>query len=165
MNYSLSKHCKSPQHRSCVCFKFQDKVKLWERKKPREEKNPRKRKNEKMISTGSRLQSPRPQSSGSCSRWVELLGGGEGGGTERVRKVLGVLHQLIGISDVLQAEPEDSPHPVHKASITVLKVPGQTKTLGQRLLLFCSLSLCSSSLSHYILGRGCTSPGQLITHF
>lgn len=42
---------------------------------------------------------------------------------ERVRELLGVLHQLIGIPDVCQAKPENSPHSVNKAAITVFEVP------------------------------------------
>lgn len=46
---------------------------------------------------------------------------------ERIWEVLGVFHQLIGISDVRQAEPEDGPHPINKAAIAVFKVPEETK--------------------------------------
>lgn len=47
---------------------------------------------------------------------------------EGVGEVLGVLHQLVGISDVCQAEPEDGPHPINEAAITMFKVPGQRET-------------------------------------
>lgn len=63
--------------------------------------------------------------SGPCGRWWGgLLRGSERGGVERVGKILGILHQLVGISDVCQAQPEDCPHTVNKAAITLLKVPG-----------------------------------------
>lgn len=34
-----------------------------------------------------------------------------------------MLHQHVGISDVSQAKPEDDPSSVHKAAITVFKIP------------------------------------------
>lgn len=55
---------------------------------------------------------------------------------ERIWEVLGVLHQLIGISDVRQAEPEDGPHPINKAAITVFKVPEETKRETTTQILF-----------------------------
>lgn len=45
---------------------------------------------------------------------------------EGFREVLGMLHQLVGISDVCQAKPEDRPNPVNEAAITMFKVPGWT---------------------------------------
>lgn len=65
--------------------------------------------------------------SGSCGRWGGLLGGGERGGMEGVGEILGIFHQLVRIPDVCQAEPEDRPHAVHEAAVTVLEVPGQTE--------------------------------------
>lgn len=49
---------------------------------------------------------------------------------EGFREVLGVLHQLVGISDVCQAKPEDRPNPINEAAITMFKVPGQTDRAG-----------------------------------
>ena len=49
---------------------------------------------------------------------------------ERVREVLDVLHQLVGVPDVRQAEPEHGPQPVHKAAVTMFEVPGGTETGG-----------------------------------
>lgn len=69
-------------------------------------------------------------SSGSCS-CGGVLGGAERGVLERIREVLGVLHQLVGISDVCQAEPEDGPHPIDKAAITMFKVPGRQRGRSQ----------------------------------
>lgn len=46
---------------------------------------------------------------------------------ERNREVLGILHQLVGISDVCQAEPEDGPHPINEAAIRMFKVPERAK--------------------------------------
>lgn len=56
--------------------------------------------------------------SGSCSSCGGLLGR-----VERIREVLGKLHQLIGISDVCQAKPEDGPPAVDEAAVTLFKVP------------------------------------------
>lgn len=44
-----------------------------------------------------------------------------------------MLYQSVGIPDVCQAEPEHGPHSIHKAAITVLKVPAQRQT-GARYL-------------------------------
>lgn len=49
---------------------------------------------------------------------------------EGVRKVLGELHQLVGISDIHQPEPEDGPRPVVKAAFTVFEVPGRDPVAG-----------------------------------
>lgn len=67
---------------------------------------------------------------GSCGRCRGLLRGCERGGMEGFREVLGVLHQLVGISDVCQAKPEDRPNPINEAAITMFKVPGQTDRAG-----------------------------------
>lgn len=65
--------------------------------------------------------------SGFCSSCEGLLRGSESGGVERVWEIPGILHKLIGVSDVCQAKPEDGPHPIKKAAITVLKIPVQTR--------------------------------------
>lgn len=65
--------------------------------------------------------------SGFCSSCERLLGGRESRGVERVWEIPGILHKLIGISDVCQAKPEDGPHSIDKATITVLKIPVRTR--------------------------------------
>lgn len=46
---------------------------------------------------------------------------------EGVRKALGVLHQLIRLTDVRKAEPEYNPATVYETAVTVLEVPEDFK--------------------------------------
>lgn len=154
-----------------ACMKFSTTHQLWfwsftVEKNPSQKIQNRKKtsqsKNEKTVSIASsqakQRESPEPRSqdyysannrplgrgrSGSCFSWEALLGSGERRGMERVRKVLGVLHQLIGISDVCQAEPEDGPHPVNKAPVTMFKVPGRRERGGKiaSTVIVCSILL------------------------
>lgn len=68
--------------------------------------------------------------SGFCSSCEGLLRGSERGGVERFGEIPGILHKLIGISNVCQAKPEDGPCAINKAAIRVLKVPAWTR-IGQ----------------------------------
>lgn len=45
---------------------------------------------------------------------------------EGIRDVLGKLHQLVGISDVRQAKPEDGPLAIGEAAVTLFEVPEET---------------------------------------
>lgn len=48
------------------------------------------------------------------------------GREEGIGDTLGKLHQLVGISDVGQAEPEDGPPAIGEAAVTLFKVPEET---------------------------------------
>lgn len=64
--------------------------------------------------------------SGFRSSCEGLLRGTERGGLERFWEIPGILHKLIGISNVCQAKPEDGPCAINKAAIRVLKIPTWT---------------------------------------
>lgn len=49
---------------------------------------------------------------------------------ERFGEIPGILHKLIGISNVCQPKPEDGPYAINEAAIRVLKVPAWTR-IGQ----------------------------------
>jgi len=46
---------------------------------------------------------------------------------ERVRKALGVPHQLVRLTDVCKAKPEYNPVTIYKTAITVLEIPEDLK--------------------------------------
>lgn len=69
-----------------------------------------------------------PQWTAGASGGHSCGGGGRGGVTEGAGEVHGELHQLIGISDVCQAVPEDGPLPFHKTAVTVFEIPAITST-------------------------------------
>lgn len=46
---------------------------------------------------------------------------------EGVRKALGVLHQLVRLTDVWKAKPEYNPVTIYKTAITVLEIPEDLK--------------------------------------
>lgn len=78
--------------------------------------------------------------SGFCSSCDGLCGGRERGAVERVGQIPGILHQLIGVSDVCQAKPEDGPHAINKAAIAVLKIPVRIRIrLNQQRQQFCCI--------------------------
>lgn len=52
--------------------------------------------------------------------------GGHLGREEGIRDVLGKLHQLVGISDVRQAKPENGPLAIGEAAVTLFKIPEET---------------------------------------
>lgn len=51
---------------------------------------------------------------------------------EDVGQSLGVLHQLVRLPDVRQAEPEHGPAAVDKAAVTVLEVPDDVEGKTQQ---------------------------------
>lgn len=70
---------------------------------------------------------------------------GQLGREEGIRDVLGKLHQLVGISDVCQAKPEDGPLAIGEAAVTLFEVPEETLSQNKELrvlflgcFLFCS---------------------------
>lgn len=65
--------------------------------------------------------------SGFSSSCEGLLRGTERGGLERFWEIPGILHKLIGISNVRQAKPEDGPCAINKAAITEFKIPTWTR--------------------------------------
>lgn len=65
--------------------------------------------------------------------------GGNLGREEGIRDVLGKLHQLVGISDVRQAKPENGPLAIGEAAVTLFKVPEETDIMDD-FFYFCTVA-------------------------
>lgn len=69
---------------------------------------------------------------------------------ERFRQVLSILHQLVGISDVGQADPEHGPLPDSEAAVALLEVPEREQAEVQRSFSYISNICFFSSLFTFI---------------